>query len=108
MHRPSSPRLADRRETPRSATELTAYLITPGGQPLRGIATSLSRTGAFIETRAPSAWLVGETARLVFTRAEGKVIRLAGYPVLIVREAAEGLGVAYWRSMRAPRCNRQF
>jgi hypothetical protein len=108
MHRQTGSLLADRRETPRSGARLNAYLITQAGHQLRGIATSLSRTGAFIETKAPNDWLAGETARLVFTLAEGNVIRLAGYPVLIVREVPGGIGVAYWRSMRSARFGRGF
>ncbi|CAL1240805.1 PilZ domain-containing protein [Candidatus Methylocalor cossyra] len=93
----------DRRGAPRSPISLTAYLITPSGRQLRGVARNLSRSGVFVETRLPPEWLVGETARLVFALTEGNVVRLAHYSVLIVRESPRGLGLAFWRSMRPAR-----
>lgn len=93
----------DRRGAPRSDAALSTYLITPGGQQLRGVARNLSRSGVFVETTMPEEWLVGETARLIFALSEGNVVRLARYSVLIVREANHGVGVAFWRSMRPTR-----
>ncbi len=95
------PTQRDRRGAPRSAASLSAYLITPAGNHLRGIAKNLSRSGVFVEARVTDEWLVGETARLVFALSDGNVIRLTRYSVLIVREAGHGLGVAFWRSMRS-------
>lgn len=87
----------DRRGAPRSEASLSAYLITPSGNQLRGVAKNLSRSGVFVETQTPEEWLVGETARLVFALRKGNVIRLVRHSVLVVREARHGLGVAFWR-----------
>lgn len=95
-----NPLVKERRGATRSDTAISAYLITQGGKPLRGIARNLSRSGVFVEIKLPEEWLVGESARLVFAVSDGKVIRLAGYSVLIVREAQNGVGVAFWRSAR--------
>jgi hypothetical protein len=99
----TSPALKDRRGAPRSDSSLAAYLITPSGHQLRGVARNLSRSGVFMESRIAATaeeWLVGESARMVFMLADGNVIRLIRYPVLIVREARHGIGMAFCRSMR--------
>lgn len=101
MYRPSKPLLKDRRNAPRSESSLSAYLMTQAGSQLRGVATNLSRSGVFVKIKIPPEWLVGESARLVFALSDGKVVRLARYSVLIVREAEQGVGLAFWRSTRA-------
>jgi hypothetical protein len=100
MTRTTFPSLKDRRGAPRSDASLSAYLITPSGDQLRGVAKNLSRSGVFVEAKMPEEWLVGETARLIFALSDGNVVRLARYSVLIVREARHGVGVAFWRSIR--------
>jgi hypothetical protein len=92
--------LKDRRGAPRSRASLSAYLLTQAGSQLRGVAINLSRSGLFLETQVPTEWLVGETARLVLTLSDGKIVRLARYSVLIVREVQSGVGLAFWRSLR--------
>lgn len=98
MFQRTSSQTKDRRIAPRSNSVLSAYLITPSGTQLRGTAKNLSRSGIIMETSIPPAWLVGETARLVFTLTEGNVVRLLRYSVVIVRESRAGLGLAFWRS----------
>jgi hypothetical protein len=100
MSRPSGPLFKDRRGAPRSDATVSAYLVTQGGNQLRGVAKNLSRSGVFVKIKPPAEWLVGESARLVFAISDGNVIRLAHYSVLIVRETEHGVGVAFWRSMR--------
>jgi hypothetical protein len=106
MSRHSAPFHKDRRDAPRAETALTAYLVTHGGSQLRGCARNLSRSGVFVEIKAPGQWLVGESGRLVFTINEGNVTRLAGYSVLIVREASHGVGVVFWRSLKTTQFTR--
>jgi hypothetical protein len=79
---------------------LAAYLLTPSGNQIRGIAKNLSRSGVFMELKPPSGWMIGETARLVFTLESGNVVRLARYSVVVVRESSGGIGLAFWRSVR--------
>lgn len=95
-----SPASRDRRGAPRSQSTLAAYLITPSGEQVRGVARNLSRSGTFLETASNGAWQVGETARLVFMLSEGNVVRLARYAVLVIRETEQGVGLAFWRSAR--------
>lgn len=108
MSRPPRPAPAERRAAPRSKSAISAYLVTHTGDQLRGVAKSLSRSGVFVELKLPVEWLVGESGRLFFSLKDGNVIRLACYPVLVVREARNGVGVAFWRSGRSPRHERRF
>ena len=100
MHNTLSSSDRDRRGAPRSKSTLAAYLITPSGNQVRGVARNLSRSGTFLETAPSGTWQVGETARLVFMLSEGNVVRLARYAVLVVRETKHGVGLAFWRAAR--------
>jgi hypothetical protein len=93
----------NRRGAPRYTAALGAYLITPSGRPLRGVARNLSRSGVFMETRVPTEWLVGETAWLIFTVNDGNIVRLIRYSTVVVRESQHGFGLAFWRAIQPSR-----
>lgn len=96
---PFHPAFKERRTAPRFGSALRAYLITPDGYFLRGVARNFSRSGVFLHTAPPLDSTVGDPATLVFVLENGNIARLLRYAVVVRRECHQGYGLEFGRSL---------
>lgn len=89
----------ERRTASRSPSTIRAYLLTPRGNPLRGVTRDFSRSGVFLQTKISTESSVGDMATIVFAVDSGSVVRLLRYSVIIRRESNLGYGLEFGRSL---------
>lgn len=99
MERTTTTLPKERRAAARTLSSVRAYLIAPSSSPLPGIATNFSRSGVFLRTRVPVTSGVGDSAMVVFIMAQGNVLRLLRYPVILRRETHLGYGLEFWHPL---------
>jgi hypothetical protein len=94
-----NPLFIERRTAPRSVSSLRAYLLTPAGGLLPGLARNFSRSGVFLQTKIPADSSVGDPATIVFAIENGNIVRLLRYAVVIRRESHQGYGLEFERCL---------